>query len=210
MAGVLGLPLPLPAQEAAREATLQQRIDAASAALTELDDKALACREALDSTTTGEAQARCGDFLQAVDGEVLAGYLAHCDALKVWREQFITSATDTADRTEQNLQLMIGVELVCGENALRRRTQYVAATFTLLRDGRTQDRPVTAALSRRLAELEFEASLNSERRSLRDSILRQRSRSLLENQRQWDDLENELIRQQIRNPSAAFPRNRRN
>ena len=70
-----------------------------------------------------------------------------------------------------------------------------------------QNQRANAALNRRLAELRFDATLNNERRLLQSSVLQQQARSELETQRQINDLENELIRQQITNPSATFPRN---
>ncbi len=194
----------------AQDISLEQHVEQASVALVELDNKAQACLNALNSATALEAKQTCDEFLQAIDGELIAGYLAHCDALKDWREEFVSNtrgAEVAAEESAEMLQLLIGVEFACGEDALQKRTQFVVSTFTLLQEGQIQNQPANAALSRRLAELRFEATLSNERLLLQNSILRQRARRELDIQRQVDDLENELIRQQIRNPSGAFPRN---
>ena len=97
------------------------------------------------------------------------------------------------------LQLLVGVEFACGEGALQKRTQFVVSAFSLLQDDQIQSQRANAALTRRLAEINFEATLNNERRLLQNAVLQQRARRELETQRQINDLENELIRQQIRN-----------
>ena len=97
------------------------------------------------------------------------------------------------------LQLLVGVEFACGEDALQKRTQFVINTFSLLQDNKIQYQRADATLTRRLAEMEFDATLNNERCLLQNSILQQRARMEFETQRQINDLGNELIRQRIRN-----------
>ena len=183
------------------EADLQAHIDAANAALGQLDSMAGGCLTALDSAGDDIAQQRCREFLDAIDGETLAQYLAHCEALKQWRDDFVNTALASGtdrDSSTQNLQYFIGTEHACGENALQKRTQFVSNAFTLLQEGQMQDQPTTAALTRRLAELQFEATLNAERQLLQDSVLQQRLRTEQETLRQMHKLENELIKQQLR------------
>ncbi len=196
-----------PATLIAQVSSLDSSVEAAAAALTELDSKAQSCLNSLDQAATSEAQQRCDEFLQAIDGELLATYLTHCDALKNWRDEFVAEAVGNDQNNTNSLELLVGIEFACGENALQKRTQFVVDTFALLQGGQIQERRASAALSRRLAELNFQSITNQQRRLLQDAIQQQQLRSQLETQLQWNEVENELIRQQIRNPSAAFPRN---
>ena len=203
----LALLVIFPATLVAQEPSLDSSVEAAAAALTELDSKAQSCLNSLDQDTASEAQQRCDEFLQAVDGELLATYLTHCDTLKNWRDESVTETAGNDQNDTNSLELLVGIEFACGENALQKRTQFVVDTFALLQEDQIQERRANAAMSRRLAELEFQSISNQQRRLLQDSIQQQQLRSQLETQQQWNDVENELIRQQIRNPSAAFPRN---
>ena len=71
-------------------------------------------------------------------------------------------------------------------------------TFTLLQDGQIRNQRADSAMRRRLTELEFNSVLNQERSALRNSVQQQQSTRSQETQRQFDNLQNELIRQQIR------------
>ena len=55
-----------------------------------------------------------------------------------------------------------------------------------------------------MSELEFESNLNQYQMMLQNSIQQQRQRLDAENQKLQNDIEKELIRQQISNPSGAF------
>ena len=55
-----------------------------------------------------------------------------------------------------------------------------------------------------MSELEFESNLNQYQMMLQNSIQQQRRRLDAENQKLQNDIEKELIRQQIGNPSGAF------
>ncbi|MDA1370597.1 MAG: hypothetical protein O2971_07530 [Proteobacteria bacterium] len=201
----------LPATLFAQEPSPDTRIDSVTTTLTELDKKAETCLNSLNRGTTDEARSHCDEFLQAIDGELLASYLKHCEALRSWRDDFVSAST--ADNTpnnnnsEENLQRLVGIEFACGENALNKRTEYVVSAFSLLQDGQIKNQRASAALTRRLAELQLQSTAIQERRLLQNSILQQQSQRQLETEQLWNDLELELIRQQIRNPSAAFPRN---
>lgn len=192
----------LPVMALAQDSNLEQHVEQASVALVELDNKAEACLTGLNSATALEAKQSCDEFMQAIDGELLAGYLTHCDALKIWREEFVSDSREvevSAEESAEMLQLLVGVEFACGEGALQKRTQFVISAFSLLQDDQIPSQRANAALTRRLAEMKFEATLNNERRLLQNSVLQQQARRELETQRQINDLENELIRQQIRN-----------
>ena len=76
--------------------------------------------------------------------------------------------------------------------------------FNILQGNSSQSQG-TSLLNRRIAEFEFEQTANAERRLLQNSIRRQQQRSLLQSDQQWDDVQEELIRQQINRP--PFPNN---
>lgn len=199
----LGLSLVLNSFCSAQQVDLQIRIDAASNSLEQLDTQAGTCLSALNQGTEDIAQQSCSEFLASIDGELLAGYLEHCQSLKSWRDEFVaaTVGSDAAARdSEENLQLLVGIEYSCGEGALQKRTEFVTSAFSLLQDRQMQNQGANALLSRRLTELQMESTLNNERRLLQNSVLRQGSRRELETERQMNDLEKELIRQQINKP----------
>ncbi len=188
----------------AQEPTLESRIQSASDSLTLLDARAKACLDNLEQENTDQAVNSCEEFLQSVDGELLADYLANCEALKSWREKFVTDELERSEDAEEYVNLLSGIELSCGENALQRRTESVVIVFNILQGNSSQSQG-TSLLNRRIAEFEFEQTANAERRLLQNSIRRQQQRSLLQSDQQWDDVQEELIRQQINRP--PFPNN---
>lgn len=198
-ASLFGLALSLCGFSAAQQNDLQFSVEEASSALQTLDDKASACLSAREKIN--DDQASCNDFLAAVDGELMANYLRHCTDLKSWRDDFVTQTTAanvTLENSEEMLQLLVAVEFNCGQNALQRRTQSVASAFALLQGSTSAQ--FDGELRRRLAEMEFDATDSRERQALQNSVQQQQARTQFEVQRQTDALENEIIRQQIRNP----------
>lgn len=194
----------------AQEISLQERLDASATALKTLDSSAQSCQSGLNSSATSEAKQTCDDFLAAIDGELLANYLSNCSELKSWRDDYVTatqagsanSSTDNETTSEEDamfLRLLIGIEFNCGENALQKRTQFVVDTFALLQDGQIRNQRAGSTVRQRLTELEFNSVSNQERRALRNSVQQQQSTRSQETQRQFDNLQNELIRQKIRN-----------
>ena len=191
------------AQQAAQEPVdYQAHIDAAAIQLQTLDSKAAACLAAFEEESRESATARCQEFLGAIDGAELADYVARCEVLKAWRENFVLAAqqSDADNRgSAADLSLMVGIEFTCGEDALQKRTQFVTTAFNMLYGNRNSAQQANSEIARRLAELQFETTLSNERRLLQDAIRRQQSDRLLQNERQFDALEKEIIRQQIRN-----------
>lgn len=180
----------------AQDDTIQTQIGAAHELLRELDTLADACLNPADPTTSTAA---CDRFLNGLDGELVATYLQTCASLRAWREEFVTTHfnTDTPDAASADrAQDLVGVEFVCGEEALLRRTRFVAEAFAQTRNARATVDSVDPALHR-LNELQFERRLETERDSLFDSVQEQRLHRERETARQMQQLENELIRQQI-------------
>ena len=195
-------------QSASAQQALQQpvnyqtHIDAAATQLRTLDNKAAACLAAFEGESKESAAVRCQEFRGAIDGADLADYLARCEVLKAWRENFVLAAqqSDADNRgSAADLSLMVGIEFTCGEDALQKRTQFVTTAFNMLYGNRNSAQQANSEIARRLAELQFETTLSNERRLLQDAIRRQQSDRLLQNERQFDALEKEIIRQQILN-----------
>ena len=191
-------------QAQAQNITLQSRIDSATQTLVDLDALARSCLESTekDSGADTESGSSCVSFLAAIDGQVLAGYLDHCQNLKAWRDDYVTQTHGTGISLEQDptvLQTLVGIEYACGENALQKRTVFVAEVFALVRNSSRTNHPGNNNALRRIAEFEFNATADNERRLLLQSLQQQHSRRLQETQNQFDKLETELIRQQINN-----------
>ena len=197
-ASLLGLALSFYGFSAAQEIELQSNVGEVSNALLVLDEKAAACLSAVDDGD--DSKVSCDDFLAAIDGELMANYLQHCATLKTWRDDFVAQVANSTDKIENSevmLELLIAVEYSCGQNALQARTRNVLTAFSLLQDGKST--AIGVDLKRRLAEMEFEAMENRGRQSLLNSARQQQSTPQQETQRQSTILENELLRQQIRN-----------
>jgi len=183
----------------AAEIDFQKSIDSSSEALIALDVMASDCLLALDSSSSDATS--CDDFINAIDGELMAGYLETCSTLKSWRDEYVnlTVTANLDSNTENNeemLRRLISIEFACGENTLRDRTQFVFSAFNRLR---SKPQSGTANLRQEISNGQFEALDNRERQRLQNALQNQRNRSTRESERQFDILENELIRQQIRN-----------
>ena len=188
-----------------QEIDFQNSIDTSSEALITLDLKANDCLQALDSND--KPQATCNDFLSSLDGELISGYLEQCSLLKDWRDDYIDQSVasppnaDNGDNDEM-LRRLIAIEYTCGENSLRSRTQFVVIAFNRLRSNSAiSASPGTSAttISRQLNENRFNSLENRERERLQDAMRSQQDRSQRESNQQFNDLANELIRQQIQN-----------
>jgi len=182
----------------ALEETLEARIESAGAVLRELDEQARVCLERLgESDDTAERPAECAAFLAAIDGETLGAYLEHCDELRRWRGSYVENPPPPGPDSERDRQRLIAVERLCGEDTLRRRTEFVAAAFDELNERRA-GRTAGLSLQQRLGELEFQSTLGGWRSELDATDPNRRVRN--ETLRQFDQLEEELIRQQINRP----------
>jgi len=183
----------------AQEIDFQKSIDSTSEALILLDVKASDCLAALEASE--DAQTLCDDFINAIDGELMANYLEQCRTLRDWRDGYVdrTVASELDSDSENNeemLRRLVSIEFTCGENTLRSRTQFVFSAFNRLRSGSSAS---AATLDRQISNDRFNALENSERQRLQNALRNQQNRSQRESERQFNDLENELIRQQIQN-----------
>ena len=196
----------LPSFSSAQESDLQKSIDSSNEALIALDVKASDCLAALDSDEN--SQVVCDDFIKAVDGELMANYLEQCRTLRHWRDEYVNQTVTAnlnsdAVNNEEMLRRLVSIEFTCGENTLRSRTQFVFSAFNRLR-GESAANAIganTTFISRQISNNQFNELENGERRRLQNALQNQQNRSLRESERQFNDLENELIRQQIQNPN---------
>ena len=194
----------LPSFSFAQENDFQESINSSNEALITLDVKASDCLGALDSSKN--SQAVCDDFIKAIDGELMANYLEQCRTLKHWRDEYVNqtmAANLNSDvvTNEEMLRRLVSIEFTCGENTLRSRTQFVFNAFNRLRGEPTANAigANTTFISRQISNNRFNALENGERLRLQNALQNQQNRSLRESERQFNDLENELIRQQIQN-----------
>ena len=194
----------LPSFSSAQISDFQKNIDSSNEALIALDVKASDCLTAMDSDEN--SQAACDDFIQAVDGELLANYLKQCRILKHWRDEYVNQTvaenlnSDTVNN-EEMLRRLVSIEFTCGENTLRSRTQFVFSAFNRLRSESAANAigANMTFISRQILNNQFNELENGERRRLRNALQNQKNRSQRESERQFNELENELIRQQIQN-----------
>lgn len=188
----------------AQSIDIQNSIDSTAEALILLDVKASDCLQALDAGT--ESRQLCDDFMAAIDGELMADYLEMCRELKAWRDGYVDEAVALdldagSANNEEMLRRLIAIEYSCGENTVLNRTEFVATAFERLHsDGSSAVSTNQAnSISRQLSERRFTAVEERERQNLQESLRNQQLRSQRESERQFNDLENELLRQQIQN-----------
>lgn len=182
----------------AQEIDFQKTIDSSSEALIHLDVLANDCLTTLDSMEN--SQTACNKFIQAIDGELMANYLEQCRLLKSWRDQYVDQTVKAdlgsdKNTNEEMLRRLIAIEYSCGENTLRDRTRFVFTAFNRLNASSvTID---TSEINRQLSQRRFETLEQNERQGLQNSLQDQQDKSLRESTQQFNNLQNELIRQQI-------------
>ncbi len=191
------LSLTLAGSALAQEMTLEERIGAAESILEAVDEEARVCIERIAESLSSVQPEECASFLALIDGEVLAGYLEHCAELKEWRNAYVENPPAAGSNSERDRQRLVGVERVCGDEALRRRTEFVVVAFEALNE-RPARRAGGLSLQRRISELEFRSTLGGWQDDL--DVTNSNTRVRGETLQQFDQLEEELIRQQINRP----------
>ena len=195
--GIAVMALLWPILSFAQTMTPEQRIGAAESVLQAVDEEARGCVEQLAASANAVRPEQCANFLASIDGEVLAGYLEQCAALKQWRDRYVDNPPPAGPDSERDRQRLVGIERVCGEDALHRRTEYVVIAFEELNE-RLARRAGGQSLQRRISELEFRSTVGGWRNEL--DVTDANRRVLDETLQQFDRLEEELIRQQINRP----------
>jgi len=163
----------------------------------QLDQIAEACVASEQQSSADDT--RCREFREALNGELLESYINNCQAIKTWRDQFVSSQAGASlppvDASE-SLALMIDAEFLCGERALLNRTGFIELAYQQLNITNSLGVPRAGLTSKELGEFRQELLISRERERLMNSFQQQQLRQRQETQRQIDQQELELIRQQ--------------
>lgn len=178
---------------------VEQHLKRAADLLRALDTQAESCLEALTSDAVsldaGLAKAEsCVQFMNAIDGEPVASYLAGCQHAKQWRDQFVNSASNAAVDSEaysdRNLRRMIDTEFYCADDSLRLRTEHVFDAFAAVRKASGMQREVAGQWSGRPMPIPDTGGNVSE---MHERVRR-------ETEQRWQQLQLDLLRQQQQQP----------
>lgn len=182
---------------------------AASAQSEELDSHISEIKEQFQKLDTSAeaclaAEAACQDFLTTLNSE-LPQYLQHCEALREWREQLVTSnSVDDSSGDAGLAQRLIDVEFTCGEDALIKRTDAVLAAYD-----KTQGSPLQAlpALVADTNNREARQAFSQQQNATSQRVSQQQQRLRMEIQQQWQRIQLENVREQNRRPLdfGTFP-----
>ncbi|MBL4819399.1 MAG: hypothetical protein JKY98_00200 [Gammaproteobacteria bacterium] len=181
----------------AAELSLHDHLELARDALATLDSLADACLK----TDPVTLESPCARFSEALNGEILNQYLTNCRAAKTWREQFVASQVENPllnvpIDADENLSSMINIEFLCGEDALLKRAGSVAIAYgqTLQSSGLSSSS--VGSLNRQLNEMRQHELITRERNRLFENMQQQQLQQKQETQRQFQNLELEIIRQE--------------
>jgi hypothetical protein len=184
-------------QISAAENQVALQLTAARTVMQQLDQFAGAC---VDTEQQSSAQdAPCREFLEALNGEVLKSYIDNCRSTKAWRDEFVSSQSNTSAPpidANESLELMIEVEYLCGEDALLKRTEFIALAYQQLNNTNRLEFPQAGDTTRELQEFRQDLLISRERNRLMNSFQQQQLKRQQETQRQIDRQELEFIRQQ--------------
>ena len=112
---------------------LEAQLGMASTFVSELDAQAGRCRDA------GAPSAACSAFTLAISTEALTHYKSLCEPIIRWRDEMIIQrsesdkdmATQVGEEADRKVQLLLGLEARCGDQALTLRTEHVMAAYAL-------------------------------------------------------------------------------
>ena len=174
------------AQETATAIELDARFDAIRDLFRELDSSAQACVEESDADS-------CKAFAEVLDDTFIPSYLGHCAVIRAWRDQVVEDAESgaAADDEPGLANRLIGAEFSCGEDALAKRSHFAVAAFQKWQQENTHASQGTARYRQD----------GSDRTSpVPQALQSQQSRLSREIDQQWQRVELENIRQQLRKP----------
>jgi hypothetical protein len=164
----------------------------------QLDQLASVCL-ANEPEITNSQELSCQAFQESLNGELLETYLSNCQAIKSWREQFVSDQSNNSAPVEdasESLELMIEAEFLCGDNALLKRTEYVELAYRKLNNSSASGFNLANRSSRELREFQQDLLISRERERLRNTFQQQQLRQRQETQNQINRQELEYIRQQ--------------
>jgi hypothetical protein len=170
----------------------------------ELDALASTCLASFNLNLGEAAALLCDEFIRAVDGEPVATLLALCAELEsqgTGQTAPSGPASPTAEalsaltaRTAQQLTSL--TSRYCARDGLAQHTEFVVPAFDTLRRGSALNQTLDQPLETRLRELEYRLIESGERDRLRQALRESQLQRQQATERQMQQLENELIRQQ--------------
>lgn len=187
----------------AAELILEEQLGEVRNALAQLDQLAKTCLDdAAQQSATTATTSSCAEFSAALDGDLLLNYLQRCNDLANWRDDFIEAYQQnqlSEAESTTSLRNLVQIQLLCGDNAVAQRTTHVALAYARLISapfpGLSNDRAGNA--NDRLDTIQQQYLIERERLRLRDSRDAIQQRQSVETQRQFDQLQLELLRQGI-------------
>ena len=185
-------------QVSAAENQIALQLSNTRTVMQQLDQFAGLCIDSEQPASTSQ-NTPCQEFREALNGEFLETYIDNCRAIKNWRDQFVISQSDNGAPTvdaNESLELMIEAEFLCGEDALLKRTEFIALAYQQLNNTNRPGLPLAGGTSQQLREFRQDLLISRERERLMNTFQQQQLRQQQETQRQIDRQELEFIRQQ--------------
>lgn len=166
---------------------LATHIDAVKTLFQELDRAARNCVE-------GATEDSCHTFASTLDDAFIPAYLSHCKFISEWREQLV--AREDSDELDNELngdlaRLLIDAEFTCGEDALAKRTEFTVLAFQTWQE---------AHADTSLLAPQYDRNTSARSSPVPEALQSQQSRLNQEIDRQWQRVELDNIRQQLRKP----------
>ena len=172
-------------------AELERHLTEARELIQELDSAAQQC-------VLEDSQDSCKAFASTLDELFIPAYLQHCDAISEWRDQLLENreaGTEMLTAEQDLARQLLDAEFTCGEDALAKRSQYVVTAFQKWQ----QEESGTALLAPHAAR-QSASNANNGSNSTSQALRSQQSRLTREIERQWQRVELQNIRQQLRKP----------
>lgn len=196
--------LALPSATQAQAVDIDQQIQRLGQQLQTLDDQAQACLTALDTEPPADnplSISQCQAFMNAIDGEPVANYLAACRQLELWRKEYVdrhatartvaqSSTTAAEADSERDLQRLVDIEYYCGDDALRLRTNHVFDAFAMVRRSRVAGQGLAGT----------RPGLSAPHSENIGTVRAIHERLRLETEQRWQQLQLDLLRQQSQQP----------
>ena len=190
---------------------LQDYVQSSASGLATLERLSADCVTAVRAAQAGRGQSTnsgCVALSDALEAGLLVDYLSDCRVLTNWRNRFVFENSADAESglpevgidsnvedARELLQLMKDIERLCGDLALNFNASSFSAALPYTRAAAQAD---SAALSGTSLGNQQQQILRAQGNELQQRISGQDSRRTRETQRQFDALELELIRQQLR------------
>jgi hypothetical protein len=186
---------------AAAEVAPEELLPVVQDVLEQLDRLAKSCLESDSPRSASDISNPCEDFFSAIDGDVLLHYLNSCRSLEAWRGEFARRYQEENRNTIESpdsLRILVQIEYFCATDALTQRTQFVSQAYQELRLLQSANSlNARQSWDERQKEIQQHYLMERERARLLDSRDTVQQRQQVETQRQFEQLQLELLRQDI-------------